>query len=215
MQVSLSSYYAYCKRAGKPRKGQVQNQALLGQIKMVYHRSGHSYGSPRIYRELRENGVVCSENRVARLMKTYQIAAKRKRKFIHTTDSTHTLPVAENKLKQHFTATAPNQKWVADLTYIWTGQGWLYLAVVLDVFSRQVVGYAMATPMKTQLVCDALQMALQTRPPPKGLLHHSDRGSQYASHAYQQVLRDHQIICSMSRKGNCYDKAMMESFLPL
>jgi putative transposase len=145
-------------------------------------------------------------------MKSHQIAAERKRKFVITTDSKHNLPVAENKLNQDFTASRPNQKWVTDITYVWTKQGWLYLAVVPDLFSRQVVGWSMNASMERGLVIAALRMALQARQPSKGLLHHSDRGSQYASNDYQQVLTNHGICCSMSRKGNCYDNAVMESF---
>ncbi len=145
-------------------------------------------------------------------MKKHEIAAKRKRKFVITTDSKHNLPVAENKLNQDFTAANPNEKWVTDITYVWTKQGWLYLAVVLDLFSRKVVGWAMDASMEKELVMKALQMALQARKPTKGLLHHSDRGSQYASNDYQKLLNSNNISCSMSRKGNCYDNAAMESF---
>jgi transposase InsO family protein len=145
-------------------------------------------------------------------MRLHQIAAKRKRRYIVTTDSKHDLPVADNKLDQDFTASKANEKWVTDITYIWTKEGWLYLAVVLDLFSRKVVGWAMDNNMERGLVITALTMALQTRKPPKGLLHHSDRGSQYASNDYQQLLKNNKICCSMSRKGNCYDNAVMESF---
>lgn len=140
------------------------------------------------------------------------IAAKRKRKFMVTTDSRHSLPVAENKLNQEFSASRPNEKWVTDITYIWTKEGWLYLAVVLDLFSRKVVGWSMDETMEKDLVINALNMALRSRQPEKGLLHHSDRGSQYASSDYQKLLMDQQITCSMSRKGNCYDNAVVESF---
>lgn len=145
-------------------------------------------------------------------MRLHQIAAKRKRRYIVTTDSKHDLPVADNKLDQDFIASKANEKWVTDITYIWTKEGWLYLAVVLDLFSRKVVGWAMDNNMERGLVITALTMALQTRKPPKGLLHHSDRGSQYASNDYQQLLKNNKICCSMSRKGNCYDNAVMESF---
>jgi putative transposase len=164
-----------------------------------------------VYVDLKEKGITCSENRVAKLMKNHQIAANRKRKFVITTDSKHGLPVAANKLNQDFTASHPNQKWVTDISYVWTTEGWLYLAVVLDLFSRKVVGWSMNASMERGLVIAALRMALQARKPPTGLLHHSDRG-QYASNDYQQVLTEHGISCSMSRKGNCYDNAVMESF---
>ena len=145
-------------------------------------------------------------------MQSSGIAAKRKRKFTVTTDSRHSLPVATNKLEQEFSASRSNEKWVTDITYVWTRKGWLYLAVVLDLFSRKVVGWSMQETMEKELVINALTMALKARQPPQGLLHHSDRGSQYASAAYQKLLRDRQITCSMSRKGNCYDNAVMESF---
>lgn len=145
-------------------------------------------------------------------MQVNGIAAKRKRRFVVTTDSRHSLPVAENKLNQQFTTSKPNEKWVTDITYVWTKEGWLYLAVVLDLFSRKVVGWSMDETMEKGLVMNALNMALKNRQPQKGLLHHSDRGSQYASADYQKLLEQQQITCSMSRKGNCYDNAAMESF---
>ncbi len=145
-------------------------------------------------------------------MRKYQITAKRKKRFIVTTDFKHNLPVAENTLNQTFQASKPNEKWVSDITYVWTSQGWLYLAVVLDLFSRKVVGWAMDSSMEKGLVIKSLTMALQGRQPEKGLLHHSDQGSQYASKDYQKILNDYKINCSMSRKGNCYDNASMESF---
>ena len=206
----MSGYYAWLKRPESNRNQ--QNKQLLEQIKGVHQQSRQTYGSPRIYVDLKKQGVACSENRVARLMQVHQIAARRKKRFMVTTDSKHGLPVAENKLNQQFQATKPNEKWATDLTYIWTKEGWLYLAVVLDLYSRKVVGWAMDDNMETGLVVKALKMALLTRTPPKGLLHHSDRGSQYASKDYQQLLKDYHITCSMSRKGNCYDNAVMESF---
>ena len=210
MEVSVSGYYAWLKRPESTRKQ--ANKQLLEQIKHVHQQSRQTYGSPRVYVNLKKQGVVCSENRVARLMQVNQIAARRKKKFMVTTDSKHGLPVAENKLNQDFKATKPNEKWVTDMTYIWTTQGWLYLAVVLDLYSRKVVGWAMDDNMEKELVIKALKMALLNRKPPQGLLHHSDRGSQYASNDYQQLLKDYRITCSMSRKGNCYDNAVMESF---
>jgi transposase InsO family protein len=206
----VSGYYAWQKR---PESARIQeNKRIVAEIKVIHRQSRETYGSPRIQVDLKEKGVSCSQKRVARLMRIHQIAAKRKRKFVVTTDSKHDLPVAENKLNQEFTATKANQKWVTDITYIWTKEGWLYLAVVLDLFSRKVVGWAMDDNMERGLVIRALQMALLARKPGKGLLHHSDRGSQYASNDYQTLLRDNSITCSMSRKGNCYDNAVMESF---
>jgi transposase InsO family protein len=165
-----------------------------------------------VYRELKSQGISCSENKLARLMQSDGIAAKRKRRFIATTDSRHSLPVAENRLRQDFAASRANEKWVTDITYVWTREGWLYLAVVLDLFSRKVVGWSMDVTMGKELVIHALTMALKARQPQQGLLHYADRGSQYASVAYQELLREQQITCSMSRKGNCYDNAAMESF---
>jgi transposase InsO family protein len=210
MEVSVSGYYAWAKRPESMREQ--ENKQIVEQIKKIHQQSRQSYGSPRIYQDLQEKGISCSENRVARLMKKYQITAKRKRKFMVTTNSKHHMPVAENTLNQDFTANRADQKWVSDITYVWTKQGWLYLAVVLDLFSRKVVGWAMDSSMESDLVISALHMALQSRQPNKGLLHHSDRGSQYASKDYQKLLNDYKISSSMSRKGNCYDNASMESF---
>lgn len=206
----MSSYYAWKKRPESAREK--ENQRIVEEIKLLHKQSRGTYGSPRIYHDLKGKGIACSENRIARLMKKHEIAAKRKRKFVVTTDSKHNLPVAENKLNQDFTAANPNEKWVTDITYVCTKEGWLYLAVVLDLFSRKVVGWAMDASMEKELVMKALQMALQARKPTKGLLHHSDRGSQYASKDYQKLLNSNNIGCSMSRKGNCYDNAAMESF---
>jgi transposase InsO family protein len=210
MEVSVSGYYAWLKRPESSRKQ--ANKQLVEHIKTIHQQSRHTYGSPRVYVDLKKQGVACSQNRVARLMQRHQIAARPKKRFMITTDSKHGLPVAENKLNQDFQANKPNEKWVTDLTYIWSKEGWLYLAVVLDLYSRKVVGWAMDDNMETGLVIKALKMALLARTPPKGLLHHSDRGSQYASKDYQQLLKDYHINCSMSRKGNCYDNAVMESF---
>jgi transposase InsO family protein len=210
MEVSVSGYYAWHKRPESTRSQ--ANKQLLEHIKSIHQQSRQTYGSPRVYVDLKKQGVPCSQNRVARLMQVNLIAARRKKKFMVTTDSKHGLPVAENKLNQQFEATKPNEKWVTDMTYVWTKEGWLYLAVVLDLYSRKVVGWAMDNNMETGLVIRALKMALLNRKPPQGLLHHSDRGSQYASNHYQQLLKDYHITCSMSRKGNCYDNAVMESF---
>lgn len=189
-----------------------RNEQLVMQIRQVHQASRNTYGSPRIHAELREGGYTCNVKRVARLMRLHGICGKcRRHKKVVTTDSKHDLPVVENVLAQEFTASAPNQKWVADITYLATEEGWLYLAGVLDLFSRKFVGWAMADTMTTELVTQALQMALHTRKPGADLLHHSDRGSQYASHDYRTLLKTHQIAVSMSRTGNCYDNAVMES----
>lgn len=182
------------------------------EIKVTHEQSERTYGSPRIFCALKEKGIECSENRVARLMRENDIRVKRARLFRVTTDSGHKLPVADNVLDRQFEPDAPNQVWAADITYIWTHEGWLYLAVLMDLFSRRIVGYAMEKRINRELVTDALKMALGLRRPGSGLLHHSDRGSQYASGDFQALLSGAGILCSMSRKGNCWDNAPMESF---
>jgi len=178
----------------------------------VHKISRGTYGSPRITRALKKKGIVCGKNRVARLMHDNGITGKTKRKYKATTNSKHNYPVAENLINQNFNIDRPNQIWVADITYIPTDEGWLYLAAIEDLFQRKIVGWAMNSTMTRQLTLDALRQAVKRYRPPAGLIHHSDRGSQYASHEYQQALRDYQFITSMSRKGNCYDNACMESF---
>ena len=207
--VSSSGYYAWQKRPSSQRE--MANQELLKEIKAVHEKSNGTYGSPRIYHELKEK-IACSENRVARLMQKHDIAAKQKKRYKRTTKANSAHPVAPNLLDRNFTATEPNQKWTTDITYIPTLEGWLYLAMVLDLFSRRIVGWAMSTRMTSDLVIDALQMAVQQRQPPPGLLHHSDRGSQYTGQPYQQLLKDNHFIVSMSGRGNCYDNAPAESF---
>lgn len=182
------------------------------QIKEIHQQSRRTYGSPRVHDELRDRGINCSENRVARLMRQHGIAVKRKRKFVRTTDSNHQLPIAPNRLNQRFGTDRPDAIWTADITYIWTQEGWLYLAIVLDLFSRRIVGWSMAPSLERSLVIDALAMAIAVRNPAEGLIHHSDRGSQYASLDYQKILRQKGIVGSMSRRGNCYDNAPTESW---
>ena len=210
MQVSVSGYYAWKKRL--PSRQEQQNSLLLEQIKTVYQDSDQTYGSPRIYHELKEAGVACSEKSVARLMHLAQLYALTPKRFVITTDSNHALPIAENLLDREFSVDTPNARWSADITYIHTGEGWLYLAVVLDLFSRRVVGWAMGQTLERSLVLSALNMALVGRQPTTGLLCHSDRGSQYASGDYQEALKKAGAMCSMSRKGNCWDNAPTESF---
>ena len=214
LSVSSSGYYAWRQR--RPSRRQVENEQLAEEIRQIHQDSYETYGSPRIHAELQERGISCNRKRVERLMRLHQIRAVCKRRRRYTTDSAHSLPVAPNLLDQDFVAEAPNQKWVADISYIWTAEGWLYLAAILDLFSRKIVGWAMGERVNRHLVHKALQMALTTRRPeaaPKGLpLHHSDRGSQYASHDYRALLADHQIQVSMSRTGNVYDNSVMESF---
>jgi transposase InsO family protein len=211
LTVSRSGYYAWRNRPSSARK--MADQELSQQIKEIHQQSRQTYGSPRIQVELAENGVNCGQKRVARLMRQEELFAQQSRKFrVTTTDSAHPYPVAPNLLDQDFSASRPNEKWLTDITYIPTAEGWLYLAVVMDLYSRRIVGWAMSDSLERYLVIAALQMALKMRQPPPGLLHHSDRGSQYASDDYQALLTHHQICCSMSRTGNCYDNAPMESF---
>lgn len=208
--VSRSGYYQFCRRS--PSKRQLENEVLLGEIQRVFQRSRETYGSPRIHAELKEQGQRCSRPRVARLMKKTGIAAKMRRLFRTTTTPSYRRAAAPNLLEQDFTAVAPNQKWVADVTYIRTMEGWLYLAVVLDLYSRKVVGLAMDKSLHTELVLKALEQALQRRQPTEGLQHHSDRGCQYTSSAFQALLAKNKVVCSMSGTGNCYDNAVAESF---
>lgn len=201
LDVSRSGYYAWRKRPTCARK--MADQSLTEQIERIHYHSRRTYGSPRIHDELVENGTKCGHNRVARLMREVGLAAKQSRKFkITTTDSHHNDPIAPNILDRDFRAERPNQKWLTDITYIPTDEGWLYLAAVLDMYSRRIVGWAMAETLERQLVLTALQMALDTRKPGPGLLHHSDRGSQYASHDYQALLTKYQIQASSSSMLN-------------
>ena len=208
--IERSGYYAWLKR--KPGKRALSNKDLDQKITDIFNLHKCRYGSKRITDELQENGEVCSKNRVAKRMKYLGLRAKGKKKYKATTDSKHNLPVAPNLLNRDFTATAPNQKWCGDISYIWTDEGWMYLAVVIDLYSRAVIGWSIQTTMSRQLVCDALMMALWRRGFPRGVLFHSDRGSQYCSHDYQKMLKSFGFICSMSRKGNCWDNSVAESF---
>jgi transposase InsO family protein len=208
--VSPSGYYAW--RSRPPSRRQTQDAGLLIAIRRIHQRSRATYGSPRIHAELRAEGYGCNHKRIERVMHQHGIRARQPRRFHRTTHVLPGLPVAPNRLNQEFHTSAPNQVWTADITYLDTAEGWLYLASVRDLYSRRIVGWAMAEHMETSLVCDALQMALTQRQPGGGLLHHSDRGRQYASAAYQAVLATHGVKCSMSRRGNCYDNAVHESF---
>jgi len=211
LAVKRSGYYAWRKR--KPSTREQANQALLGLIEAEHAKSRKTYGSPRVHVVLRRQGVVCGRNRVARLMRLTGIVARKKRRYFpRTTQRQIGVIPAPNRLNQNFTAVGPNQKWVSDFTYIETAQGWLYLAVVLDLFSRRVIGWAMSTKMDAALVETALRMALLERRPPAGLLHHSDQGSQYTSATYLNCLNAALAELSMSGVGNCYDNAVIESF---
>jgi len=211
LEVSTSGYYAWRKR--RPSARAQANAALVQQIRQVHQASKQPYGSPRIHAELQTLWYGCTQKRVAQLMHLHGIRGQcKQRRQVRTTDSQHHFPVAPNLLAQQFTAAAPNQKWLADLTYIPTAEGWLYLAGVMDLYSRKIVGWAMDERMTTDLVTRALHMACRRRQPAPGLLHHSDRGSQDASYAYQRGLAAYGIVASMSRRGNCYDNAPIESF---
>lgn len=210
LAVSPAGYYAWRSRPESART--IQTRILLSAIRVLHEESRETYGSPRIWGALREQGHQVGEHRVARLMRQANLQAKTVSKWRVTTDSAHRLPVAANHLNRQFTVAAPNQVWAGDLTYIWTREGWLYLAILLDLYSRAVVGWAMEARLTEELTQHALQMALHRRQPKPGLLHHSDRGSQYAANAYQQRLRAAGIRGSMSRRGNCWDNACVESF---
>lgn len=213
LEVSRSGYYAWRQRQGTEGRRAEENRRLTERIRGIFAGSRETYGAPRIHAVLRREGKSCGQNRVARLMAAAGIRSRVRRKFrVKTTDSNHGLPIADNLLQGHFAADRPDQIWVADITYIPTDEGWLYLASILDVCSRMIVGWSIQPTLKTGLVLSALFMALGRRTPPAGLVHHSDRGSQYASKEYRDSLEDHGLLSSMSRKGNCYDNAMKESF---
>jgi putative transposase len=211
LDVSLSGYQAW-KRGGTPNRKRLTDAQMLTLIRAIHAEFKGAYGSPRMAEEIRGRGFPASKERVERLMRENDIRARHKRRFKATTDSKHSLPVAPNLLDRNFMPAGPNQVWTADLTYIWTTEGWLYLAVVLDLFNREVVGWSLKPRMTADIVIDALTMAWFRRKPAPGLIHHSDRGSQYASHAFQARLKEYGMVCSMSRKGNCWDNAPTESF---
>ena len=210
LEVSTAGYYAW---QGRPASARAQRRdTLLGEIRAVHAAVKARYGSPRMHAALVARGHGCCVNTVAQLMRQAGIAAKTARKYRCTTDSNHDRPVADNLLGRQFDPAGPNEAWVADITYIPTGEGWLYLAVVEDLYARRVVGWSMAENLESRLVVDALALAVERRLPGEGLLAHSDRGSQYASEHYQRLLARHGITCSMSRRADCWDNAPMESF---
>lgn len=210
LEVSENGYYNWRTRGRSKRKR--DDEQLAERIEDAYQKNRGNYGSPRIHAELKEQGIHCGRKRVARLMREKHLYAGRKRRKARTTNSNHRFPIAANLLKRDFTADAPNKKWVSDITFIETQEGWLYLSGVLDTYSRKIVGWAMDKNHNAELVKTALHMALLGRQPPAGLIHHSDRGSEYASHSYQLLLQENHIQASMSGTGDCYDNAMMESF---
>ena len=210
LEVSRSGYYAYLRRGLSLRYA--ENRSLLTKIREIWEWNRRVYGSPRITAELRAQGIRCGENRIARIMRANGIASLTRRRYKITTNSDHKLPVAEDLVERDFTTTAPNRLWVSDITYIWTWEGWLYLAAVMDVYSREIVGWTLYKRMTKELVVNALLKALEKRDPPPELIFHSDRGSQYASHRVRRILNAWQIHQSMSSKGDCFDNAIMESF---
>ena len=211
-QVSRSGFYAWYKRQDNPSPRLRRREQLDAAVKKAFDAGKGRSGSPRLMMDLAEAGHQHDRKTIAESMRRQGLRAKAAKKFKATTNSKHNLPVAPNLLEQDFTATAPNQKYVGDITYLWTDEGWLYLATIIDLYSRLVVGWSMSERMTAQLVCDALKMALWRRHMPTNVIVHSDRGSQYCSGAYQKLLDKHGLICSMSGKGNCYDNACAESF---
>jgi putative transposase len=210
LHVSRSGYYEWSCRGDSVHTR--KDRELKATILAIYQQYKRRYGSPRIYDELRDRKIRCGKKRIERLMRELGLQARPKRHFKVTTDSNHHYRIAPNLLNRQFHANAPNRVWTADITYIRTFEGWLYLATIMDLCSRRIIGWAMSETLKNDFVISTLRMAIQSRRPAEGLLHHSDRGVQYASDDYQALLHKHQMICSMSRKGNCWDNAPMESF---
>lgn len=210
MRVSRSGFYSW-KNRGKSLR-QREQERLIPKVKAIHRQTRQSYGARRISEELEAQGESCGRTKAGTLMKLAGVEAKQKKKFKATTDSKHNLPVAPNLLDRNFEVPEPDRVYCADITYIWTTEGWLYLAIVLDLFSRQIVGWSMSNRMQKKLVIDALHMAVWRRRPESGLLFHSDRGSQYCSNDFQEMLKENKMISSMSRKGNCWDNSVAESF---
>lgn len=209
LDVSESGFYAWQTR--EPSQRQRDDMVLLAHVRSQFFTSRETYGSPRMTVELKEAGVAIGRHRVARLMRENGLKAFQKRRFKRTTDSAHGGLIAPNMLDQDFETTGPNEKWGVDISYIWTAEGWLYLAIVLDFFSRRIIGWAVSDRLKKDLALSALERAIAIRRPPEDVIHHSDRGSQYCSDTYQNLLKRHGFIISMSGKGNCYDNAMVET----
>lgn len=210
IEISRGGYYRWIQ--GKWTKRKAEDKKLIEEIMEVHNQSRQVYGAPRIEKQLRKKGIRTSKKRVARLMRDNGIKARSKKKFKATTNSNHNLPVAENKLNQNFTANKPDQVWTSDITYIWTSEGWLYLAVVLDLYTRQIVGWNVNNSLSKELVYEAIRRPVARRKPSEDLIFHSDRGVQYASREVRMLLKNHGIIQSMSNKGNCYDNAITETF---
>ena len=210
MEVSRSGFYDFMKRLQRPKDP--QEQRLIVKVRAIHKANDEAYGSRRMSQALRADGEDVGRCQAGTLMKKANVEVKQKKRFRVTTDSKHNYPVAPNLLDRQFDIEAPNTAWGGDITYLWTDEGWLYLAVIIDLFSRRVVGWSLSSRMKVDLVRDALLMAIWRRKPGRGLIHHSDRGSQYACHEYQDILEEHGMIPSMSRKGDCWDNAVIERF---
>lgn len=210
LRVSRSGYYDWCRRSDSTR--QRANELLLTHIRRVHQQSREHYGAIKCWKQLNREGIECGRDRVVRLRRRHGIYAKRRRRFVVTTRSKHSHWIADNHVQRRFNTRAPNQTWVGDVTFIATGCGWLYLCVLLDLYSRKVVGWSMSGSNNGELAKSALNMALQHRQPDSGLIHHTDRGSTYAMGSYQAMLKEHGILASMSRKGDCWDNAVAESF---
>lgn len=210
LRVSRSGYYAWRKRAASERE--IANRELFEEIRRIFHENRQVYGPIRVWKALKKEGIECGRDRVAHLMKTNSLSCKRRKRRTVTTKVDKSKQSAPNLLNQKFEAEKPNEKWCSDITYIPTAEGWLFLVVILDLYSRKIVGWAMDKTMTAGMVCDAYKMALMQRKPAAGLIHHSDRGSQYTSHEFQKLLVKSKALASMSGKGNCYDNAVSESF---
>lgn len=210
LNVSRSGYYAWQTRGKSART--TKNKELLGVITRVHNESRKTYGSPRIYAQLKKEGFRCGRHRIARLMRKHGVVSQRHRRYKRPKATKHGRNIADNLLNQKFSVMRTNKAWVSDISVFWTGSGWLYLAIVMDLYSRRVVGWAMRSRMTEELTIDSLNMALNSRRIENGLLHHSDQGSQYSSDRFISVMKNHNITCSMSRKGSCYDNAVAESF---
>jgi len=210
LNIAHGGYYDWRKK--RVSKRQKFRDSLDGEVQRIYLQHKARYGAPRITAQLHKDGYTVDKKTVANSLKRQKLRAKSARKYKATTNSKHDLPVAPNLLEQDFSASQPNQKWVGDITYLWSDEGWLYLAVIIDLYSRSVVGWAMSERINKELVCDALAMALQRRGSPTKVIVHSDRGSQYCSKKYQKMITNHGLVCSMSKRGDCYDNACAESF---
>jgi transposase InsO family protein len=212
MEVNRSGYYFYTKRIAITQENDTAQKRIIFEMNVLHARTRQSYGSRRMSREMQQKGHKIGRYLARRMMRESGIQCKQRKRYKVTTNSQHSSPIAENILDRNFTVLEPNKVWVADITYLWTLEGWLYIAAVVDLFSRRVVGWATASTMHTELIANALKLAIDRRQPTSDLMHHSDRGSQYASQYYQELLENFGITVSMSRKGNCWDNAVMERF---